>query len=121
MACGDMLSHAQSDASTPIPVTVDHFVRAETDMYFAQFAKRGGFGKFNHARDLPLGEATGVRPNRDTLYSIAVFDLDAGPVTITLPDAAERFMTMMIVDQDHYAPLVTYGKGTSGRDPVRRL
>jgi len=27
----------------------------------------------------------------------------------------------MIVDQDHYAPLVTYGKGTSGRDPVRRL
>jgi len=121
MACGDMLSHAQGDASTPIPVTVDHFVRAETDMYFAQFAKRGGFGKFNHARDLPLGEATGVRPNRDTLYSIAVFDLDAGPVTITLPDAGERFMTMMIVDQDHYAPLVTYGKGTSGRDPVRRL
>ena len=25
--------------------------------------------------------------NRDTLYSAAVFDLDAGPVTITLPDA----------------------------------
>ena len=65
MAWGDMLSHAQSDASTPIPVTVDHFVRAETDMYFAQFAKRGGFGKFNHARDLPLGEATGVRAVHD--------------------------------------------------------
>src|SRR6266850_375268 len=66
-----------------IPVTPDNFARAETDMYFAQFAKSGGFGKFNHARNLPLGEDTGVRPNRDTLYSLAVFDLDAEPVTIT--------------------------------------
>src|SRR4029434_5411318 len=99
-------------AGTVIPVTVDNFIRAETDMYFAQFAKKGGFGKFNHARDLPLGEATGVRPNRDTFYSLAVFDLDAGPVTITLPDAGTRFMTMMIVDQDHYARKVTYSKGT---------
>jgi hypothetical protein len=110
------MGRAQSSASKSIPVTVDNFIRAETDMYFAQFATRGGFGKFNHARDLPLGEATGVRPNRDTLYSIAVFDLDAGPVTITLPDAGERFMTMMIVDQDHYAALVTYGKGTHTLD-----
>jgi hypothetical protein len=41
-----------------------------------------------------------------------VFDLDAGTVTITLPDAGKRFMTMMIVDQDHYVPKVAYGKGT---------
>jgi hypothetical protein len=33
-----------------------------------------------------------ARANRDTLYSAAVFDLDAGPVTITLPDAGQRFM-----------------------------
>ena len=82
-------------------------------MYFALFAKQGGFGKFNHSRDLPLGEKTGVRPNRDTLYSLlSVFDLDAGRVTITLPDAGKRFMTMMIVDQDHYVSMVTYGKET---------
>ena len=43
-----------------------------------------------------------MRPNRDTLYSFAVFDLDAGPVTITLPQAGKRFMSMMVVDQDHY-------------------
>ena len=103
-------------AAEVIPVTVDNFIRAETDMYFAQFAKRDGFGKFNHARNLPLGEDTGVRPNRDTLYSLAVFDLDAGPVTIALPTAGKRFMTMMIVDQDHYAPMVTYGKGTHTLD-----
>jgi hypothetical protein len=103
---------AEDRASKPMPVTPDNFARAETDMYFAQFASRGGFGKFNHGRALPLGEDTGVRPNHDTLYSIGVFDLDAGPVTITLPDAGKRFMTMMVVDQDHYVSLVAYGKGT---------
>jgi hypothetical protein len=45
-----------------------------------------------------------------------VFDLDAGPVTITLPDAGNRFMTMMLVDEDHYAPVVFYGKGTHALD-----
>ncbi len=57
-----------------------------------------------------------MRPNRDTLYSMSVFDLDAGPVTITLPDAGKRFMTMMVVDQDHYVPMVVYGKGTHTLD-----
>jgi hypothetical protein len=107
---------AQTEGSKPLPVTVDNFVRAETDMYFAQFARQGGFGKFDHVRDLPLGEHTGVRPNRDTLYSLAVFDLDAGPVTITLPDAGKRFMTMMVIDQDHYVYEVVYGKGTHTLD-----
>jgi hypothetical protein len=107
-------AHAQTASRAPL-VTVDNFIRAETDMYFAMFAKNGGFGTFNHARDLPLGD-TGVRPNRDTFYSLAVFDLDAGPVTITLPDAGKRFMTMMVVDQDHYASMVTYGKGTHTLD-----
>ena len=103
-------AHAQS-GSNPKPVTADNFIRAESDMYFSMFEKQGGFGKFRHARDLPVGD-TGVRPNRDTLYSIAIFDLDAGPVTITLPDAGKRFMTMMTVDEDHYAHDVVYGKGT---------
>ncbi len=49
--------------------------------------------------------------NRDTLYSLAVFDLDAGPVTITLPDAGKRFMSMQVIDEDEYTPMVVYGKG----------
>ncbi|MGH8411745.1 MAG: DUF1214 domain-containing protein, partial [Pseudomonas sp.] len=52
-----------------------------------------------------------VRMNRDTLYSSAVFDLDAGPVTITLPEADGRFMSMAVINEDHYVPLVTYGAG----------
>jgi hypothetical protein len=97
-------------AAEPIPVTADNFIRAESDMYFAMFVKRGAFGKFYHHRELAL-EGTGVRPNRDTLYSQAVFDLDAGPVTITLPDAGSRFMSLIVIDEDHYVPEVVYGAG----------
>ncbi len=49
--------------------------------------------------------------NRDTLYSAAVFDLDAGPVTITLPDAGTRFLSMQVIDENHYTAAVTYGGG----------
>ncbi len=101
---------AIAQAQNAIPVTADNFNRAETDMYFAMFAKRGAFGKFIHLRELPL-ESTGVRPNRDTLYSEAVFDLDAGPVRITLPKAGNRFMSMMVVNQDHYVYEVDYTPG----------
>jgi hypothetical protein len=41
------------------------------------------------------------RTNRDTLYSFAIFDLDAAPVTITLPNAGKRFMSMQGISQDH--------------------
>ena len=101
---------AQSPSSNAVQVTVDNFNRAETDMYFTLFVKRGAFGKFYHYRELPL-ENTGVRPNRDTLYSEAVFDLDAGQVKIVLPDAGKRFMSMMVVNEDHYVYEVDYGAG----------
>ena len=101
---------AQTPVGKTVPVTADNFNRAETDMYFGQFVKRGGFGKFYHFRDLPL-EGTGVRPNRDTLYSEAVFDLDAGPVKITLPNPGKRFMSMMVLNEDHYIYEVDYGAG----------
>ena len=58
--------------------------------------------------------------NRDTLYSAAVFDLDAGPVTITLPDAGKRFMSMQVIDEDHYVPAVVYGAGKSHAHPRNR-
>jgi hypothetical protein len=73
----------------------------------------GGFGKFAHIREpTPLDKQDVIRRNRDTLYSTAVFDLDAGPVTITLPDARKRFMSVQIIDEDQYAPAVHYGAGS---------
>ena len=41
----------------------------------------------------------------------AVFDLDAGPVTITLPDPGKRFLSMQVIDEDEYTPEVVYGAG----------
>ena len=93
-------------------VSADNFIRAESDLYFGNIVKDGGFGKFTHIRELtPLDNQLVVRSNRDTLYSAGVFDLDTGPVTISLPDPAGRFMSMQAITEDHYVPAVFYGQG----------
>jgi hypothetical protein len=53
-----------------------------------------------------------ARENRDTLYSLAVFDFDAGPVTVTLPDAGSRFISMIAINEDHYVVDVVYRPGS---------
>ncbi len=101
---------AETTDSSAIPVTPDNFVRAETDLYFGNVVKDGGFGKFFNIREpTPIDHQTVIRMNRDTLYSAAVFDLDAGPVTITLPDAGKRYMALQVINQDEFTPLVAYG------------
>jgi hypothetical protein len=104
---------AQTPSAGAISVTVDNYIRAQSDSYFGQTAKVGAFGKFRHGRELvPVDRRNIIRPNRDTLYSLAVFDFDAGPVTVTLPDAGKRFMVMQIVNEDQYTPAVYYGAGS---------
>jgi hypothetical protein len=101
-AVGD--ARAQSPPTTPIPVTVDNFVRAESDLYVTNLEKEGGLGKLEHRREpASIDHQTVIRLNRDTLYSSGVFDLDAGPVTIKLPDSGKRFMSLQAVSEDHYA------------------
>jgi len=96
-----------------VPVTVQTFQRAESDLYFGNTVKQGGFAKFFHFRTpTPIDKQEVVRMNRDTLYSSAVFDLDAGPVTITLPDPHGRFMSMQIITEDHYSPPTAYAPAT---------
>jgi hypothetical protein len=98
-----------AQAQEPVKVTVDNFRRAESDSYFGRFVKDGGFGKFHHDRELAaIDHQTVIRLNRDTLYSFGVFDLDAAPVTVTLPDAGKRYMAMQVIDEDHYATDVLY-------------
>jgi hypothetical protein len=106
-------SFASAQTTASQPVTVDNYNRAQTDMNFAGVVKNGGFGKFRHGRELapPIQQGI-VRPNRDTLYSFAIVDLDAGPVTISLPDAGKRFMGMQVVNQDQYTLATYYGAGT---------
>ena len=105
---------AQSPSATTVSVTADNFTRAETDTYFANIVKQAGSpGKFFHRREIePIDNQIVIRGNRDTVYSAAVFDLDAGPVTVTLPDAGGRFMSMIVIDEDQYTPAVYYGAGS---------
>jgi hypothetical protein len=114
------LAPAAAQAQSPppaIPVTVDNFVRAESDVYIGGVAKDYGFGKLGHNRTpVPIDHQTVIRLNRDTLYSAGVFDLAAGPVTITLPDAGKRFMSMQVINQDHYVVGVNYGAGSHSID-----
>lgn len=95
-------------------VNVDNFKRAETDTYFARFVMvAGGIGKFTHSREpASIDKQAVIRMNRDTLYSQAVVDLDAGPAKVTLPDTGKRFMSMQVINEDHYTPAVVYKPGT---------
>ncbi|WP_042936329.1 DUF1254 domain-containing protein [Bradyrhizobium lupini] len=101
------------------PVTIDNFVRAESDLYFGHSVADGGFGAWNHIRELlPIDHQAVIRGNRDTLYSTRVFDLDAGPVTITLPDAGSRFMSLQVITEDQYT-WTEYGPGEHVLDKSR--
>ena len=86
------------------PVTVDNFVRAESDHMIRSNIKMmgAGFGKFVHLRKPTTPDNQPViRMNQDTLYSGTVLDLSK-PATITLPEVGGRYMSMHVVSQDHY-------------------
>lgn len=100
-------------ADGKVIVTPDNFIRAESDVYMAAQLRDGAFGKFKHTREVaPVDRQLIVRLNRDTIYSSGVFDLDAGPVTITMPDPGTRFLSALAINEDHYNPAVFYGAGT---------
>jgi hypothetical protein len=110
------------DAHAAEPVTVDNFQRAESDLYFGNAIKdAGGPGKFHHRREpMQIDHQVVIRANRDTLYSSGVFDLDAGPATVTLPDAGARFMSLIIINEDHYVVGdVQYGAGSYTYDKAK--
>jgi hypothetical protein len=97
------------------PVTPENYIRAEVDFSFANFQKNAG-GKVNEffyiTRPTPLDQQTVVRMNRDTLYAAAVVDTEGG-ATVTIPEFPDdRYFSVYVVDNDHYAPKVFYEPGT---------
>ncbi|MFD7307915.1 DUF1214 domain-containing protein [Promicromonospora sp. NPDC059942] len=86
-----------------ITVTNENFVRAETNrMLVGIQAQAGGVNRWRHNREpASVDEQTVIRMNRDTLYSFAVVNISE-PATVTVPDARGRYLTVMVVNQDHY-------------------
>jgi hypothetical protein len=121
IAATALTARAQAPAGAPIPVSVDNFVRAESDLYFGTIAlKDGGFGKLSFKRDVtPIEQQNVIRANRDTLYAVGVFDLDAGPVTVLLPEAGKRFMSMQLISEDQYTWPAIYDAGRHTIDKSR--
>ena len=94
------------------PVNVLNFVRAESDFQFKGYAaKAGGVGKLLNFREVySVENQTTIRGNRDTLYSMGVYDLTS-PVTIVKPDSPDRFQSLLVIDQDEYNPVLKNGAG----------
>lgn len=107
-------AEAAPPATPPQRVTPETFIRAETDRYFFATAQlAGGVNRFNFGRRmLGLDEQTVVRMNRDTFYGGAVIDTKGG-ATITFPPIPDgRYASILVIDNDHYAPMVLYEPGT---------
>jgi len=116
IACALAISpaHAQAQTTTPMKVTPETYIRAETDRQFAEIVKMaGGVNRFYHFRSpTPLDKQNVVRMNRDTLYSFGVVDTSKG-ATITIPELPkDRYASVYLVDNDHYVPFVIYTAGT---------
>ena len=55
LAATGSVALARSPSGNAVPVTVDNYNRAQSDVYFDLNAKRGGFSKFLHLREpVPL-------------------------------------------------------------------
>lgn len=94
------------------PVNALNYMRAETDFQFKGYAaKAGGVGKFMHMREVySVKDQTTIRGNRDTLYSIGVYDL-VSPVTIVMPETQGRFQSLLVIDEEEYNPVLKNGPG----------
>ena len=102
-----------------IHVNVDNFVRAETDRMFRDIQRdAGGLNRFSHNRaPASIEEQTVIRLNRDTLYSFAIANLGGG-ATLTLPDAEGRYLSAMIVNNDHLVSTIYHDPGEYELDEV---
>ena len=94
-------------------VDLDNFKRAETDRMFASLVHdAGGVNRLMHGREpTPLDHQPVIRMNRDTLYSFAVVDLSSS-ATLTVPPRGDRYVSAMVVNQDHYVNRTYHDPGT---------
>lgn len=114
IGCSDIVKEAPSANTTAkIPVTLENYKVAESDLAFGGTIKLASANKLFHypVKPFDLSHQTVVRMNQDTIYSGAVIDVSKG-ATITLPEANGRYQAVMIVQNDHYVNDVFIGAGT---------
>jgi len=101
------------DRAEPVMVNVENFVRAETAAQFDTSLKMtgGAVNEFFHFRKpAPIDQQNIIRMNRDTLYSGAIVDISEG-ARLTVPDTGGRYMSIMVINEDHYVNKVIHKPG----------
>lgn len=106
------LQDAQA-AEGAVVVNVDNFARVETDMQIQRMLElTKGVNNWGHNRlPTPLDKQNVIRMNRDTLYSFALVDISED-ATFTMPDVGNRYLSVMVVNNDGYINKVFHGGGT---------
>ena len=104
--------HADN-AGEKIAVTMDNYEVAESDLAFYNVTKLVGMNTFFHfpTGAFDLDNQTVVRMNRDTYYSAAVIDTTQG-ATVTIPETNGRYLSVMVVQNDHYIDQVFLEPGS---------
>jgi hypothetical protein len=95
-------------------VLMDTTRRQATNIEAGQLMGRGPMNTFTHVRQFPPADFRDVvRPNFDTLYSIAWLDLTNEPMVLTVPDTQGRYYLLPMLDMwtDVFASV---GKRTTG-------
>ena len=102
----------QDTQSMKIPVTLENYKIAESDLAFYNITKLVGTGKFFHfpVEEFDLDNQTVVRMNQDTVYSGDILNVSEG-ASITLPETDGRYMSAMVVQNDHYIDQVFKNPG----------
>ena len=115
VACADDPGATIESDTAPelVPVTLDNYKWAESDLAFANVTKFVGTNQFLHfpVDKFDLDNQTVVRMNRDTIYSGAILNVSEG-ATVTLPESDGRYMSAMVVQNDHYIDQVFKTPGT---------
>ena len=110
-----LIINLSAQTNEHIIVNVDNFARAETAFQFDRalsLVEGGEVNKFVHLREpTPLDKQTVIRMNRDTYYSAAIVDISEG-ATLTIPETEGRYVSVMVVNEDHYINEIYHKAGT---------
>lgn len=104
-----------------IDVNLDNLRTVESHLQLDRYQKvAGGVNRWLHLREpTDVDKQTTIAMNMDTLYSFAIVDLHKS-ATLTIPENNGRYISVEVIDEDHYTPevFIKPGKYTLSKKEV---